>query len=57
MALNTVCASTYKEIFMNAQNTYFDRNRLYGATGYVFNKYIKAEVGFMAQTRQTGFRN
>ena len=42
---------------MNAQNAYFNRNKLYGATGYVFNKYIKAEVGFMAQTRQTGFRN
>ena len=57
MTPNTVYASAYNEIFINAQNTYFDRNRLYGAIGYVFNKYIKAEVGFMAQTRQSGNRN
>ena len=57
MTPNTVYASAYNEIFINAQNTYFDRNRLYGAIGYVFNKNIKAEAGFMAQTRQSGNRN
>ena len=51
MAPNTVYASAYNEIFINAQNTYLDRNKLYNAIGYAFNKYIKDEVGFMAQTR------
>ena len=57
MAPQTIYASAYNEIFVNAQNTYFDRNRLYGGIGYIFNKYIKAEVGFMAQTLQTRNRN
>ena len=57
MAPNTFYASAYNEIFINAQNSYFDRNRLYGALGYVFSKYIKAEVGFMAQTLQARNRN
>ena len=57
MAPNTIYASAYNEIFINAQNSYFDRNRLYGAVGYVFTKYIKAEVGFMAQTLQAKNRN
>ena len=38
MAPNTVYASAYNEIFINAQNTYFDRNRLYNAIGYAFNR-------------------
>ena len=57
MAPNTMYASAYNEIFINAQNSYFDRNRLYGALGYVFSKYIKVEVGFMAQTLQARNRN
>ena len=57
MAPQTLYASAYNEVFINAQNTYFDRNRLYGAIGYVFSKYIKAEVGFMAQTLQSKNRN
>ena len=57
MSPNTVYASAYNEVFLNAQNTYFDRNRLYGAIGYVFNKHIKAEIGFMAQTLQSSNRN
>lgn len=57
MAANTFYASAYNEIFLNAQNTYFDRNRFYGGIGYVFNKNIRAELGFMAQTQQAGNRN
>ena len=57
MSPNTVYISAYNEIFINAQNNYFDRNRLYGAIGYVFNKYLKAEAGFMAQTLQARNRN
>jgi hypothetical protein len=43
--------------FLNAQKPIFDRNRLYGAIGYVFSKYVKAEVGFMAQTLKSTNRN
>ena len=57
MAPQTLYASAYNEIFVNAQNNYFDRNRLYGGLGYVFNRFIKAEVGFMAQTQQMRNRN
>jgi hypothetical protein len=57
MVANTVYASAYNEIFLNAQKPIFDRNRLYGAIGYVFSKYVKAEVGFMAQTLETTNRN
>jgi len=35
----------------------FDRNRLYGAIGYVINKNFKAEIGFMAQTVEHSNRN
>jgi Protein of unknown function (DUF2490) len=57
MTANTIYASAYNEIFLNAENPIFDRNRLYGAIGYVFSKYVKAEVGFMAQTLETTNRN
>ncbi len=57
MAPKTFYASAYNEIFINAQNTFFDRNRLYGAIGYVLNKNMKAEIGMMAQTQQAINRN
>ena len=54
---NAFYLSGYNEIFINAQQHIFDRNRLYGAIGYVFNKNIKMEGGYMAQTVSTGNRN
>lgn len=39
----------YDEIFMNAKATFFDRNRLYGALGYQFNKATNLQVGVMQQ--------
>ena len=54
---NTFYLSAYNEIFINGKNNLFDRNRLYGAVGYVVNKNIKAEAGFMAQTLETSNRN
>lgn len=57
MTKNTFYLSAYNEIFLNAQNTIFDRNRLYGAIGYVINKNTRAETGFMAQTLQNTNRN
>ena len=42
---------------MNSQNNIFDRNRLYGAIGYVINKNIRIEAGYMAQTLEVNNRN
>lgn len=50
MNAKTIYLSVYNEIFLNAENSIFDRNRLYGALGYVINNSIKMEAGFMAQT-------
>jgi hypothetical protein len=54
---NAFYLSAYNEIFINAQQNIFDRNRLYGAIGYVFNKNIKMEGGYMAQTVATSNSN
>ncbi|MCF6296105.1 MAG: DUF2490 domain-containing protein [Flavobacteriaceae bacterium] len=39
----------YDEIFVNTKETFFDRNRLYGALGYQFNKATSVQVGMMHQ--------
>jgi len=39
----------YDEIFVNAKKTFFDRNRLYGAIGYQFDKNIGLQIGMMHQ--------
>ncbi|HNH23202.1 MAG TPA: DUF2490 domain-containing protein [Ferruginibacter sp.] len=57
MSRNTVYLSAYNELFLNAESPVFDRNRLYGAIGYVINKYLRAEAGFMAQTLEASNRN
>jgi hypothetical protein len=57
MVKNTFYASLYNEIFINGQNELFDRNRLFGALGYVVNKYFRVEAGFMAQTLLNSNRN
>lgn len=54
---NAYYFSAYNEIFINAQQKIFDRNRLYGAIGFVFNKNIKIEAGYMAQILETNNRN
>jgi hypothetical protein len=52
MDKNAVYLSAYNELFINAEKTLFDRNRLYGALGYVVSKNIKIEAGFMTQTSE-----
>ena len=54
---NTVYLSAYNEVFINAESPLFDRNRLYGAIGYMIHKNIKIEAGFMAQTLENSNRN
>ena len=57
MADKALYVSAYNEIFLNAQNANFDRNRLYGGLGYVINKSFRIEGGFMAQTLENTNRN
>lgn len=42
-------ASIYDEIFINNNQTIFDRNRLYFGIGYKLNKVAKFELGYMNQ--------
>lgn len=49
--------SAYNEIFLNAEAPVFDRDRLYGALGYVINKNFKVEAGFMRQIQENTGRN
>jgi Protein of unknown function (DUF2490) len=54
---NALYLSAYNELFINAEKPIFDRNRLYGALGYVIDKNFKIEAGFMAQTLENTNRN
>jgi hypothetical protein len=49
MVKNAIYASAYNEVFLNGVSPVFDRNRLYGAMGYVINENIKLELGMMVQ--------
>ncbi len=50
----TIFIGLYDEIFMNTQQTYFDRNRLYGALGYQLNKLTGVQAGMLHQETNTG---
>lgn len=54
---NTWYANVYNEIFINAKKEAFDRNRVYGAIGYVVNDKLRIEGGFMNQAVKSGSRN
>ena len=54
---NSLYFSAYNEIFINSEKPIFDRNRLYGALGFVIDKNFKVEAGFMAQTLENSNRN
>lgn len=41
--------SFYNELFANADQPWFGRNRVYGALGYVFNDHARSQLGFMRQ--------
>jgi hypothetical protein len=61
----TVYLSLYNEVFINGQRKigngktvpFFDRNRLYGAFGYVFRKGLKMQLGMMRQTSNSFGKN
>ena len=49
MDKNTLYASAYNEIFINNKSPVFDRNRIYGGLGFVINKNLRIETGYMSQ--------
>lgn len=57
MEAKTFYLSAYNEVFIQTHTPLFDRNRLYGALGYVINDNFRAELGFMAQTTERTSRN
>lgn len=57
IADKTLYLSAYNELFVNSEQTFFDRNRLYGGLGYRFSKNIRAEIGVMNQTTNSVSRN
>jgi Protein of unknown function (DUF2490) len=56
MSKKAVYLSLYNEIFLNARTPVFDRDRIYGAVGYVISPYLRAEVGLMTQIQETTSR-
>jgi len=56
MEKNAFYLSAYNEIFLHLDQPVFDRNRLYGALGYVFNNNFRAEFGMMTQIQETKSR-
>ncbi|SEJ55495.1 Protein of unknown function [Cyclobacterium xiamenense] len=54
---NTVYLSAYNELFVNTEQTVFDRNRLYGGVGYRISKNVRTEIGYMNQRTNTVSRN
>ncbi|AZA57168.1 MULTISPECIES: DUF2490 domain-containing protein [Chryseobacterium] len=48
----TFYASAYNEIFLHLDSPVFDRNRVYGALGYVINKNMRIEAGYMNQIQE-----
>jgi len=45
----TLFLSAYDEIFVNAEKTFFDRNRLYAALGYQLNQESNVQLGWLRQ--------
>ncbi len=41
--------AAYDEIFINTKQTFFDRNRLYGAVGYQLHKTTGVQLGILRQ--------
>ena len=54
---NTIYLSAYNEIFINAKNQLFDRNRIYGGLGYKVSNNLKLEIGYMNQRFFIGNRD
>ncbi len=56
MVSKTIYLSLYNEIFIQPKSPVFDRDRVYGAIGYVFSSNLKVEAGLMAQLLESSDR-
>lgn len=54
---NTVYLAAYNEIFLNAQDNIFDRNRIYAGLGFGLHESIRLELGMMSQIYSDSHRN
>lgn len=52
MLPKTFYASLYNEVFLHFDSQVFDRNRVYGALGYVISKNLRIEAGYMNQLQE-----
>lgn len=52
MQPKTFYASAYNEMFLHFDRPVFDRNRVYGALGYVISKNLRIEAGYMNQIQE-----
>ncbi|WP_339888969.1 DUF2490 domain-containing protein [uncultured Flavobacterium sp.] len=55
--INSFYLSAYNEVFLNAESSVFDRNRVYGGLGYQFSKDLKFELGYMNQFFESSSRD
>lgn len=54
---NTWYLSVYDELFVQTENTVFDRNRLYGGLGYKLSSSLRFELAYMTQMFSQGSRD
>ena len=65
MEAKTVYLALYNELFINGERSIgdertvevYDRNRLYGAVGYILKDGVKVQVGFMKQNTDNWSKN
>jgi hypothetical protein len=57
MTANAIYLSAYNEIFINTNKNIFDRNRAFVGVGYVLQKDLRFDVGFMRQMLHQHSRN
>lgn len=56
MTKDAIYLSLYNEIFLQDREPVFDRDRIYGALGYVLNPYLRIEAGYMVQLLPSSHR-
>lgn len=56
MERRAVYLALYNEVWLSPQRNVFDRDRLYGGIGYVFNEYLRMETAVMNQIYESHFR-
>lgn len=56
MTPQAVYLSMSDEVFINAKANVFDRNRLFGGLGYIINKNLRVELGYMSQMLENSKR-